>query len=76
MVLTNQQIAHLQRVISQCNHGLPRIELLEALAAINPTLKARVNDLRTTREYQVSMSNTALEVERQLSQVHAHGKPA
>lgn len=71
MVLTNQQIASLQRVISQCNHALPRIELLEALAAVNPVLKGRVNDLRTNREYQVQLANTALEVERQLSAANA-----
>lgn len=72
MVLTASQIASLQRVISQCNHALPRIELLAALAEVNPMLKGRVNDLKTQREYQVTMANTALEVDRQLGSKDAY----
>ena len=67
MILTNTQIATLQRVKANCNQALPRIEMLEALAAVNPALKPRAEELRAMREYQLQFATTALELDRQLS---------
>lgn len=67
MILSNTQTATLQRILAACNNVLPRIEMLEALGAINPAIGNRVRELRTQREYQVQLANTTLEVDRQLS---------
>lgn len=68
MILTNPQIATLQRVLAACNHVLPRIEMLEQLAAINPTIAQRAAELRAMREYQVQFATAALEIDRQIAQ--------
>lgn len=65
-VLTNAQVAALQRVLATCNQVLPRIEMLEALAAVNPDMRQRVAELRAQREYLVQLATTALEIDRQI----------
>lgn len=76
MILSNSQIATLQRALANSNHVLPKVEWLAAMAEINTALQQRVRELRAQREYQVSLATTGLEVDRQLSAKYANGKPA
>lgn len=72
-ILTNAQVATLQRVLSTTNHVLPRIEMLEALGQISPELRSRVGELRTQREYLKSLSDAALEINRQIAGAQVGG---
>lgn len=65
-VLNNAQVATLQKALAAMNNVLPRIEMLEAMAQVNPHLQSRVKDLRAQREYLAQFAQTTLEVERQL----------
>lgn len=65
-VLTNAQIATLQKTLAVTNNVLPRLEMLEALAQINMGMKPRVAELRAQREYLAQLATAALEIERQL----------
>lgn len=65
-VLTNAQVATLQRVLAITNNVLPRLEMLESLANINTAMRPRVHELRTQREYLAQLATAALEIERQL----------
>lgn len=75
-VLSNAQVATLQRALANANHVLAKIEWLERMAEVNTSLRQRVSELRASREYQVSLATTGLEVDRQLGSAHANGKPA
>lgn len=66
-VLSNAQVATLQRVLAVTNNVLPRLEMLEALANINVSMKPRVQELRAQREYLAQLATAALEIERQIS---------
>lgn len=65
-MLTNPQVATLQRILAISNEVLPKLEMLESLAGINPNLLTRVRELRAQREYLVSLSTAALEIDRQI----------
>lgn len=65
-VLTNAQVATLQRVLATANNVLPRIEMLEGVARVNTSLTQRVAELRAQREYLVQLATATLEIERQL----------
>jgi len=67
-VLTPAQRATLQKVLAACNQALPRIELLEGMGAHSQGLADRARELRARREYLVNMANTALELDRQISE--------
>jgi hypothetical protein len=41
--------------------------MLDALAAVNPSLAQRAAEIRAQREYQVQLATTALEVDRQIT---------
>lgn len=66
MILTPTQVATFQKVQAACNQVLPRIEFLESLAAVNPALRERAQELRDRREYLTQLSTSALELNRQL----------
>lgn len=66
-VLTNPQVATLQRILAITNEVLPKLELLEALAQINGSMAQRVKELRTNREYLVQLATAALEIDRQIT---------
>lgn len=65
MILSNPQLATLQRVLAACNHALPRIEMLEQVGTINPQMRQRAEELRAQREYQVQLATMLLEINRQ-----------
>lgn len=65
-ILSNAQVATLQKVLAVTNNVLPRLEMLEALANINVAMKARVQELRSQREYLAQLATAALEIERQV----------
>lgn len=67
MILTRPQIAAFEKAIAACNNVVPRLELLKALARVNPALQPRVDELQTKRDYLHSLAETALEFDRQLS---------
>ena len=67
MILTAAQVATLQKVQAAANQVLPRIEFLEALAAVNPSLRERAKELRDRREYLTQLSTSALELNRQVA---------
>lgn len=67
MILTRAQISNFEKAIAQANTVLPKLELLEKLAASNPGLAARVTDLRTKRDYLYQLAESALEFNNQIS---------
>lgn len=66
MILTTAQAATLRRVLSSCNNVLPKLEMLEALGASNPSIAQRARELRQQREYMCQLATTALEIDRQV----------
>lgn len=65
-VLSNAQVATLQKVLAVTNNVLPRLEMLESLSKINISMGPRVQELRSQREYLAQLATAALEIERQL----------
>ena len=68
-VLSATQTATLQKVLAACNNVLPRIEMLEQLGAHSPALLERARELRSRREYLVTLATSALELNRQIKDV-------
>lgn len=66
MILTRAQIAAFEKAIAVANNILPRIELLAAMARVNPALEARVQEFRAKRDYLYALAEAALEFDRQL----------
>jgi hypothetical protein len=74
-ILTSAQVAAMQRALSAANQVLPRLEMLEQLAQVNPGLRQRVSELRAQREYLYQLAMTALELDRQVGSAPSYSPP-
>ena len=60
MILTSAQRAALQRAKATAVNVLPKLELLEAMAAVSEAWRERVAELKTRREFAVRLADAAL----------------
>lgn len=66
-VLSRTSINACQRALAACNDVLPALERLEEIAAVYPPILERVQDLRARQEYLRAAAETALGMDRTLS---------
>lgn len=66
MILSNAQRAACQRAQAGANDVRPLVEYLEQLAAADPRIRDRIASLRVDLDYLTLVSNTALELDRNL----------
>jgi len=65
-ILTNSQRSALSRAEAAANDIRPQVEYLEKLAAVDPRIADRVQELRVRLDYLSLVSQTALQLDRTL----------
>jgi len=60
MILTTAQLGAFQRAIAAANNVLPKVELIEHLAAVAPALQARAQELRSRMDYLRTLAEAAI----------------